>query len=64
MAHPWDLTVEQFSAIRALQQGLPAPPASDRVWTELLALGMVWIDESSDPAVMRPTALGRNYDAS
>ncbi len=64
MAHPWDLTVEQFAAIRALQHGEPAPPVADPVWTGLLALGMVWIDASSEPPVVRLTAVGRNYDAS
>jgi hypothetical protein len=64
VAHPWDLSVEQFAAIRALQRGEQVPAADDPVWTELLELGMVWIDESSEPPVVRLTAVGGNYDAS
>jgi hypothetical protein len=64
MAHLWELSDEQFKAIRALQRREVSPPIVDVVWSALVALGMVWIDHSSEPAVARLTAVGRNYDAS
>jgi hypothetical protein len=63
VAHLWDLSNEQFEAIRALQRGWPAPPRTHPVWAALLALSMIWIDEVSEPAVVRLTPIGRNYDA-
>jgi hypothetical protein len=63
VAHPWDLSDEQFEAIRALQRGWPAPPKSNPVWASLITLSMVWIDEAGDPPVVRLTPIGRNYDA-
>jgi hypothetical protein len=64
VAHPWDFSDEEFKAIAALQRGSPAPSPADRVWASLVTIGMVWIDESSEPPVVRLTAIGRNYDAS
>lgn len=64
MPHPWELTDEQFEAMRALQRGESCPPANASVWPFLLSLSMVWIDESSEPPVVRLTSIGRNYDAS
>jgi hypothetical protein len=52
------------TTLGALQRGKPAPPLADPVWPGLLAMGMVWIDASSEPAVVRLTAVGRSYDAS
>ncbi|MDX6618604.1 MAG: hypothetical protein QOK36_990 [Gaiellales bacterium] len=63
VGNPWDLSEEQFEAIRALQRGAPASPVDDEVWSSLLAMGMVWIDESGEPALVRLTPIGRNYDA-
>ena len=63
MAHPWDLSDEQFEAIRALQRQAPAPRANDPVWRGLQTLSMIWIDKNADPHIVRLTAIGRNYDA-
>jgi hypothetical protein len=63
VSHPWDLTDEQFAAIRALQRGEPAARANEAIWRALQSLGMVWIDKSGDPHVVRLTPIGRNYDA-
>jgi hypothetical protein len=64
VSHPWDLTDEQFEAVRALQRGAPAPYAHDHVWTFLLAMGLVWIDAQQRPPEVRLTPIGHNYDAS
>jgi hypothetical protein len=48
VAQPWDFTVEQFAAILALQRGEPAPPVGDAVWSELLEMWMVWIDNTGE----------------
>ncbi|MDX6540021.1 MAG: hypothetical protein QOI71_1631 [Gaiellales bacterium] len=64
VSHPWDLTDDEFAAIRALQRGEAAPPIGDPVWRGLLEMWMVWIDKSGDPHVVRLTPIGRNYDAS
>jgi hypothetical protein len=63
VSHLWELSDEQYAAMRALHRGEPAPPASAAVWPVLLSLGMVWIDKSGDPPVVRLTSIGRNYDA-
>jgi hypothetical protein len=63
VSHPWDLTDEQFTAIRALQRSEPTARANEAIWRTLESLSMVWIDTSGDPHVVRLTPIGRNYDA-
>jgi hypothetical protein len=55
VSHPWELTDEQFAAIRALQGGAATPRANEAIWRALQSLSMVWIDESGDPHVVRLT---------
>ena len=63
VAHPWDLSDEQFEVIRALQRNERVPAVEQHVWATLIAMGMIWIDDRTEPPVACLTPIGRNYDA-
>jgi hypothetical protein len=61
MVHARGVNEYEYLALRQLQQGEPAPPASFTVWGYLLSIGLVWIDRHTQPPVVRLTPEGRGY---
>jgi hypothetical protein len=57
------LTDAEYAAVRALQDGASAPPATDPLWEYPLSAGLVWIDKAMRPATVRLTRDGRRYPA-
>jgi hypothetical protein len=60
---PRALTTEERSALVALQEAQPAPPAVAPVWRFLESAGLVWIDRHVLPPTVRLTPDGRAYGA-
>lgn len=63
MAHPHGLKDGEAAALRALQNGTPAPPVDAAVWKYLVSASYVWIDRLEEPAVVQLTPIGRSYPA-
>jgi hypothetical protein len=55
---------DECYALRQLQEGGSPPAASFPVWEYPRAIGLVWIDESVTPPVIRLTSQGRSYPTS
>jgi hypothetical protein len=61
IAWPGCLRGEEFSAIRALQAGDPAPASDDPVWHDPIAMRLVWLDLRAQAAEIHLTELGQRY---
>jgi hypothetical protein len=61
MARNKGLSDEEREALRALQQGGPAPIAEDPVWDYLVSAGLVTIDRDAHPHRLRLTDEGRAH---
>lgn len=55
------LTYDELEALSRLQEHAPTPDIDDPAWSYLLALGLVWLDMSMQPATYRLTSAGRSY---
>ncbi|MDX6617832.1 MAG: hypothetical protein QOK36_218 [Gaiellales bacterium] len=60
-SNPAGLNDAELAALRALQRGERAPPASSDVWYFAETANLVWIDPQVHPPAVRLTDWGRDY---
>jgi hypothetical protein len=61
VAPAYRLTDFEQTVLAALQEAAPVPALSHSVWDALLLMGLVWLDKTKFPRVMRLTPEGRRY---
>jgi hypothetical protein len=61
MARSHGLNDEEHAAIRALLEAAPAPPSNHAVWIYPESAGLVWVDRSAQPPIVKLTPQGRAY---